>query len=144
MNRAVFLGVAIVLLGALISPAQDAPPATQPATHPATQPAGSLLDLFNPSRKITAAKADLANLKTAMTVFEIDNGRFPTTGEGLQALVKNPANLPDWHAALDKVPLDPWGNPYIYRCPGTNGNDFDMYSTGPNGRDDHGGGDDIN
>lgn len=90
-----------------------------------------------------AAKADISSMKTALEAFETDNGRYPTGEEGLTALVEKPSgDLPGWkHSYLDKVPPDPWGHPYIYRCPGTNGKDFDLLSCGPDGHE--GGGDDI-
>jgi|HubBroStandDraft_1064217.scaffolds.fasta_scaffold272478_2 general secretion pathway protein G len=88
----------------------------------------------------TRAIADLASIKTALNAFEIDNGRYPTTEEGLNALVTQPSDLTagsdgktSWHQLLDKVPLDPWNHAYIYRCPGSNGKDFDLLSTGPSG-----------
>jgi general secretion pathway protein G len=84
--------------------------------------------------RITVADTDISNLKVALDAFEIDNGRFPTTGEGLNALVSPPPGLPNWtRAYLLQVPIDPWGHPYIYRCPGTNGKDFDLISGGPDG-----------
>ena len=81
--------------------------------------------------RITAARTDISTLKTALGQFEIDNGRFPTTDEGLQALLTNPG-LDNWkHAYIDKMPVDPWGTNYVYQCPGTNGQDFDLFSDGP-------------
>jgi general secretion pathway protein G len=90
----------------------------------------------------TKAIADIATLKGALQRFEIDNGRFPTTEEGLQALVEKPAGLDSWKSAyIDQVTPDPWNQPYIYRCPGSNGKDFDLLS---GGKDLHeGGGDDV-
>jgi len=87
--------------------------------------------------KTTKAQADLATLKQSLTAFDIDNGRFPSSSEGLQALISNPGNLPNWQKTLDKntLPMDPWGRPYIYRCPGNNGNDFDLLSGGPDGQE---------
>jgi general secretion pathway protein G len=80
--------------------------------------------------------SDISNIKTQISVFQIDNGRYPTTAEGLKILVENPGNMPGWtHAYLDKMPVDPWGRPYVYRCPGTNGADFDFYSMGSDGID---------
>jgi general secretion pathway protein G len=95
--------------------------------------------------RVTAAKADISNLKLALQTFETDNDRFPTTEEGLAALVDKPAaELPGWkHAYVEKVPTDPWGHPYIYRSPGANNADFDLYSAGPNGQDENGAGDDV-
>jgi general secretion pathway protein G len=76
------------------------------------------------------AWSDVSNLKVALDAFQIDNGRFPTPAEGLNILV-NPPN--GGRAYVDKVPIDPWGTPYIYRVPGKNGQDFDLFSCGPDG-----------
>ncbi|HNX26491.1 MAG TPA: type II secretion system major pseudopilin GspG [Phycisphaerae bacterium] len=90
--------------------------------------------------RIAAAQAQIANLKSALNNFEIDCGRFPTTAEGLDALITRPSSLGDnvqWRAYLDdnKLPQDPWGKPYIYLCPGTiNTDGFDIYSAGPDGQ----------
>jgi general secretion pathway protein G len=86
--------------------------------------------------KITKAKADLSTLKTCLNTFALDNGQFPTTEQGLGALISNPGNMPKWEKTLDKdeLPLDPWDHPYIYRCPGSNGDDFDLFSAGPDGQ----------
>jgi type II secretion system protein G len=86
-------------------------------------------------RQVGEAKQQMSAIRTALDVFEIDNGRYPTTAEGLAALVKNPGNLPNWVQSLDKLPNDPWGHPYVYHVPGANGADFDLYSTGPSGQD---------
>lgn len=93
--------------------------------------------------RVTAAKADISNIETAINAFEIDNGRLPTTEEGLSALISQPANVTDWRGPyLSRgLPKDPWGNPYLYRMPGQqNPTEFDVYSTGPDGRE---GNDDI-
>lgn len=94
--------------------------------------------------KEDTARQGISNIKSALKMFEINCDRFPTTEEGLQALVEAPGNLPGWKGSyLDPpmVPLDPWRNPYQYRCPGQHSNDFDLYSYGMDGQD--GGGDDI-
>jgi general secretion pathway protein G len=88
----------------------------------------------------TAAKADISSIKTALNAFEIDTGRFPSTEEGLSALVQAPANVQNWKSYLDAVPKDPWGNAYQYRYPGQRGGEFDVYSFGADGRE---GNDDI-
>lgn len=93
--------------------------------------------------RITAAKTDISRLETALATFEIDNGRYPTSDEGLAALVTAPSSLANWHGPYIErgLPKDPWGNPYVYRCPGVhNPNGFDLYSYGPDGRE---GNDDI-
>jgi general secretion pathway protein G len=96
--------------------------------------------------KIKAATGEISNIKTSLKMFEVDNGRYPTTAEGLGAMITNPGNLPNWHKVLDTsaVPLDPWQNKYIYRSPDSTGNadGFDLLSAGPDGRE--GTGDDIN
>lgn len=85
--------------------------------------------------RISAAKADVsANIPLALDLFEMDNGRFPTTEEGLVALRTNPSSLTNWKGPyLKKEPKDPWGRLYLYKSPGTHTNDYDLYSAGPNG-----------
>ena len=94
--------------------------------------------------RITSASTQISQFEVALDAFEIDVGRYPTTSEGLEALVKKPANAEGWQQAYLKrdVPLDPWGNEYIYRYPGQYNEDgYDLYSYGPDGK--QGGGDDI-
>lgn len=91
----------------------------------------------------TAARADVSNISTALNAFEIDTGRYPTTEEGLAALIDPPANVQNWRGPYLQrgLPRDPWGNPYQYRYPGQrNPRGFDLFSTGPDGRE---GNDDI-
>jgi general secretion pathway protein G len=86
----------------------------------------------------TAAKTDISNIESAIETFEIDNGRYPTTEEGLGALVAAPAGMETWRGPYIKrgIPSDPWGKPYVYQQPGTNNNSgFDLFSTGPDGRE---------
>ena len=86
--------------------------------------------------RISAAKTDISTLKTALSAFEVECGRFPTTEEGLGALVTKPGDLQGWtHAYIDKLPQDPWQHDYIYRCPGNDNKDFDLLSSGPDGRE---------
>jgi general secretion pathway protein G len=84
------------------------------------------------------AEADLQSFKTGLGAFEIENGFFPKGRDGLSALIAAPANAPHWtHRYLDtdRVPLDPWGNPYVYECPGKrNADGYDLMSAGPDGR----------
>jgi len=94
--------------------------------------------------KITAAKTDIANLELLLDAFEIDCARYPTTEEGIQALVQQPADLQEWKGPYLKrgLPKDPWRNPYVYRYPGRhNTSGYDLYSFGPDGQE--GGEDDI-
>jgi len=94
--------------------------------------------------KNTAASVDIANIEVAMDAFEVDCGRYPTTQEGLGALLNEPTGLAGWQGPYLKrgMPKDPWANPYLYRSPGQhNANGCDLYSMGPDGQD--GGSDDI-
>jgi general secretion pathway protein G len=96
--------------------------------------------------KVIASQAQIADLGTALDAFEIGVGRYPTTVEGLQALIQQPTSeAQDWQGPyLNKnvVPLDPWGNEYQYRCPGQyNPDGYDLYCYGPDGK--QGGDDDI-
>lgn len=88
--------------------------------------------------RITAARTDIANLEVSLDAFEIDSGRYPTNEEGIRALVEQPADIKEWHGPYIKrgVPNDPWGNPYVYRCPGQhNTSGYDLYSFGPDGQE---------
>ena len=87
------------------------------------------------SSKSKIAAIQIAEFEGALQMFAFDVGRYPTTEEGLQALVSNPANLETWHGPyLKKVlPMDPWARPYIYKFPGTHGTEFDLFSYGPDG-----------
>lgn len=90
----------------------------------------------------SAAKTQIDGFKTALDAFEVDVGRYPTSEEGLPALVTAPAGAQNWHQTMPDIPKDPWGNAYQYRQPGTkNSGSYDIYSYGPDGRD--GGTDDI-
>lgn len=84
--------------------------------------------------KAKTAKTQIELLGTALDDFRLDNGRYPTTEEGLEALRKKPEELPQWDGPyLPKpVPLDPWGRPYHYQCPGEHG-EYDLFSYGKDG-----------
>lgn len=93
--------------------------------------------------RITAANTDISNLGVSLDAFEIDAGRFPSSDEGLRALVQQPSSARSWKGPYIKrgVPNDPWGNPYAYQYPGQhNVSSYDLHSMGPDG---HEGGDDI-
>ena len=76
------------------------------------------------------AKTDISNIGTALETFEVDNGRFPSSEEGLQALVTPPANMPNWKGYLKAPPMDPWNNLYVYQYPGQhNTTSYDLYTT---------------
>ena len=97
--------------------------------------------------RIKAAKADIeSNLAIALDLYELDNGFYPNTEQGLAALLHKSGTPPipsNWNGPYIKrgIPLDPWGNPYLYRCPGEHNPDYDLWSYGSDGEE--GGGDDI-
>ncbi len=89
--------------------------------------------------KVTEAKVQIRNLETALKLYKLDNGVYPSTEQGLDSLVAKPAagEIPrNWreggYLEKKKVPLDPWGNPYTYASPGANG-DYDIVSYGADG-----------
>ena len=82
----------------------------------------------------TKAKVDIRSIESALALFKTDTGRFPTTSEGIAALVSDPGIRGyDSDGYLDKVPIDPWGNQYIYISPGVHGKDYDLESYGKDG-----------
>ena len=86
--------------------------------------------------KITTAKADIATLMNQLKIYKLDNGRYPSQDQGLQALVAKPTSgpIPDnWKSYLDKLPDDPWHHPYQYANPGTHG-EIDVFSLGADGQ----------
>lgn len=85
--------------------------------------------------QVKVARAQIDALDKALDQFRLDVGRYPTTEEGLQALVAAPSNEPAWAGPYLKkgVPNDPWGRAYVYAQPGTH-SDFDLMSYGKDGR----------
>lgn len=86
--------------------------------------------------RVAVAQADVdLNVATALKLYELDNGAYPTTDEGLAALLSAPSSAKNWKGPyLDKAPMDPWGNPYKYKSPGTHRtHDYDLYSLGKDG-----------
>ena len=95
--------------------------------------------------RVTAARTDIANLVQALKLYKLDNQRFPTGEQGLQALVARPAVGPvpgNWRPYLDKLPNDPWGHPYLYLNPGVKG-EVDVLSYGAEGQPPDGAGKDT-
>lgn len=87
------------------------------------------------SSRVSTARTEVANISSALEMFKYDVGRYPTTAEGLSALVKAPPGVDDWNGPYLKKQsgiVDPWGHPYNYKSPGEHG-DFDLYSYGPSG-----------
>ena len=97
--------------------------------------------------KVTVAEADInSNIGLALKLYKLDNGRYPTTSQGLNALLSKPSSSPapkNWNGPyLETEPLDPWKVDYAYKSPGAhNSTSYDLYSIGPDGTD--GNGDDI-
>ncbi|HXS30566.1 MAG TPA: type II secretion system major pseudopilin GspG [Steroidobacteraceae bacterium] len=87
--------------------------------------------------RITKAKQDIRELETALTLYRLDNFRYPTSEQGLDALVKRPADpaLVHWKDGgyVKRMSKDPWDRPYVYESPGAHG-DFDLYSLGADGQ----------
>jgi len=86
--------------------------------------------------KVTAARTDVNNLMQALKLYKLDNQAYPTTDQGLQALVTKPTTGPtpgNWKPYLDKLPNDPWGRPYQYLNPGVKG-EIDVMSFGADGQ----------
>ncbi len=83
--------------------------------------------------RIAKATADISALDSVLDHYKLDVGQYPSTDEGLQALVTNVANSDRWNGPYLKsgIPTDPWGNPYIYRIPGEQGLEYDLFSAGP-------------
>jgi general secretion pathway protein G len=86
--------------------------------------------------RAAAAKHDLTTIFQSLKLYRLDNGRYPTSEQGLQALVTKPQTAPvppNWRPYLDKLPKDPWGNPYQYLNPGVHG-EVDVFSFGADGQ----------
>lgn len=96
-----------------------------------------ILDRPEQARRMKA-KVQIRNFQSALALFKTDTGRYPTTSEGLETLV-NDSGVRGWkeggYIEGGKVPLDPWGSPYIYICPGMHGDDYDLESYGKDGED---------
>jgi general secretion pathway protein G len=88
--------------------------------------------------RVVAAKSDIAAIMQALKIYRLDNQRYPTTEQGLAALVTRPTQAPvppNWKASgyLDRLPKDPWGHPYQYLNPGLRG-EIDVFSLGADGQ----------
>ncbi|MCB1560796.1 MAG: type II secretion system major pseudopilin GspG [Xanthomonadales bacterium] len=95
------------------------------------------LDRPGEARQVRA-KQDIAAVVTALNLYRLDNYRYPSTDQGLEALVEKPAGSPpadNWRSGgyLQRLPVDPWGKPYRYLNPGRHG-DIDVYSLGADAR----------
>jgi len=88
--------------------------------------------------RITATQTQLSSFKTALDAFEVDMGHYPSGKSGLVDLIQQPRDAKNWHGPYldhDVIPKDPWGNDYVYECPGRhNPSSYDLSSAGPDGR----------
>ncbi|HWX20617.1 MAG TPA: type II secretion system major pseudopilin GspG [Candidatus Binatia bacterium] len=86
--------------------------------------------------RVTAAQTQISAFKTALDLFEADNGYYPKGRNGLQDLVVKPRDAGNWRGPyLENIPKDPWNNDYVYECPGKhNTGSFDIMSMGLDGR----------
>ena len=95
----------------------------------------NLLDRTDDARA-TAARTDVGNLMQALKLYKLDNQRYPTSEQGLEALVRKPSAgsvPPNWRPYLEKLPKDPWGYAYQFLSPGLKG-EIDVYSLGADGQ----------
>jgi general secretion pathway protein G len=86
--------------------------------------------------RVTAARTDISNLMQQLKLYKLDNQRFPSAEQGLDALVRKPTAgsvPPNWKPYIDKLPNDPWGRPYQYVNPGVKG-EVDVFSYGADGQ----------
>jgi len=89
--------------------------------------------------KVTVAQGDIKAIAAALDMYRLDNHVYPSTQQGLEALVKKPSGMPaakNWNkdGYLKRLPVDPWDNPYQYLAPGSQG-PFDLYSLGADGKE---------
>ncbi|MEJ2472237.1 MAG: type II secretion system major pseudopilin GspG [Desulfuromonadales bacterium] len=89
--------------------------------------------------KVTKAKVDMKGIQEALGLFKLDNGFYPSTDQGLKALVEKPqtGRIPSKFPAdgyLKKEPVDPWGNAYVYLSPGLHSQNYDLMSYGADGQ----------
>jgi general secretion pathway protein G len=95
----------------------------------------NVLDRADDAR-VTAARTDVGNLMQALKLYKLDNQRYPTAEQGLEALRSKPAAgpiPPNWKVYVEKLPNDPWGRPYLYANPGVKG-EIDVFSYGADGQ----------
>jgi len=86
--------------------------------------------------RVTAARTDVGNLMQALKLYKLDNLRYPSSEQGLEALVRKPSSgaiPPNWRVYVEKLPNDPWGRPYQFVNPGVKG-EIDVFSFGADGK----------
>lgn len=107
---------------------------------------GALIGLVAPNilgrsdeAKVSVAKTQIRNLMSALDLYKLDNGQYPSTSQGLESLVSKPSGFPEaknWKDGgyIQKLPQDPWGNDFLYISPGADGR-YDLLSLGSDGRE---------
>lgn len=83
--------------------------------------------------RLVKARTDILAIENALEMYKLDNGIYPSTEQGIRALVEQPTTAPlpsDWQGYLKSIPQDPWGRPYHYVCPGVH-SAVDIYTLGP-------------
>ena len=87
------------------------------------------------SAKVSTTKQQLKILESALDLYEMEVGEFPATEQGLRALCIRPSGVPEsnWRRYMKALPLDGWKRGFVYRCPGTDGADYDLLSVGKDG-----------
>ena len=83
--------------------------------------------------KIQAARSQLNAFKTCLVAYEMEVGEIPTTEQGLEALAERPSDVDEdiWSQQIEEIPIDPWKRPYVYRSPGEDDSEYDVFSEGP-------------
>ena len=88
--------------------------------------------------RVAKAKADIQSLEAALSMYYLDNSKYPTSEQGLAALTQQPTDpsIKHWRLGgyLERVSKDPWGNAYLYVLPGTHGKQYDLYTLGADGQ----------
>jgi general secretion pathway protein G len=89
------------------------------------------------SARIKTAMTQMRSLSGALDRFRLDTGRYPSSSDGLQALMVAPGGASNWRGPYlnNDLPLDPWGKPYVYRQPGSAGRDYDLLTLGADGKE---------
>lgn len=88
--------------------------------------------------RVSKAKADIQALEAALTMFRLDNSKYPSTDQGLQSLTTQPTDpsIRHWRPGgyIQRISKDPWGNPYQYAFPGSHGKEYDLFTLGADGQ----------
>jgi general secretion pathway protein G len=88
--------------------------------------------------RVSSAITSIKAFEDQIDVYHLDTNTLPSSDQGLQALISNPGSVHGWNGPYlkneDKIPLDPWGHPYVYKQPGDNGHEYEIISAGPDGQ----------